>query len=291
MQRHSSLPTASLPVGPLEYKQLLQRVRDVVRSSVPPGATVLVVSKGDDDLLELGGRPGWHFPRHEDGKYAGHYPSDSATTIAHLEDLRAEGAEYILFPRTAFWWLDHYPQLAEHLQRRYHLIARQDHTCLIFGLAERTGVPVSNGTVQRQEFLRQVRDVARRLLPANAVVAIISGGEDELVSLAGQQGWHFPRTDAGAHARVPDDSAEAIAHLDAVQAAGAEFLLIPRPALSWMTQYPDFVDYLRRHHRFVTRQEHVCEIYELHPPETGSRGAWENGAGDPWAERDLRQAG
>ena len=49
----------------------------------------------------------------EDGTYAGHHPADSAEAIAHLEALRAKGAEYIVFPQTALWWLDYYDALRE----------------------------------------------------------------------------------------------------------------------------------------------------------------------------------
>src|SRR5207237_106464 len=40
-------------------------VRDAVSSFVPDNATVLVVSKGDNELLRLEGRVAWHFPQSE----------------------------------------------------------------------------------------------------------------------------------------------------------------------------------------------------------------------------------
>src|SRR5262249_18274935 len=46
-----------------EYEGLRDRIRAVVDATVPPGAKVLVVSRGDDELLELDGRDGWHFPQ------------------------------------------------------------------------------------------------------------------------------------------------------------------------------------------------------------------------------------
>ena len=53
---------------------------------------MLVVSNGDDELLELGAeRRGWHFPQMEDGTYAGYHPADSAEAIAHCEALRGAG--------------------------------------------------------------------------------------------------------------------------------------------------------------------------------------------------------
>src|SRR5690349_1869467 len=49
------------------YRDLVEQVREVVDRELPPEATVLVVSNGDDELLELGAsRRGWHFPQTED---------------------------------------------------------------------------------------------------------------------------------------------------------------------------------------------------------------------------------
>ena len=74
------------------YRDLVERIRDVVDRELPPDATVLVVSNGDDELLKLGAsRRGWHFPQMEDGTYAGYHPGDRAEAIAHLEALRGEG--------------------------------------------------------------------------------------------------------------------------------------------------------------------------------------------------------
>ncbi len=36
-----------------------------------------------------------------------------------LEELRAAGADALVFPSTSFWWLDHYTGLAAHLRSRY----------------------------------------------------------------------------------------------------------------------------------------------------------------------------
>jgi hypothetical protein len=36
--------------------------------------------------------------------------------VSQLEALREDGAEYLVFPATAQWWLLHYGELAEHLE-------------------------------------------------------------------------------------------------------------------------------------------------------------------------------
>ena len=91
------------------YRELVEQIRDVADRELPPDATVLVVSNGDDELLRLGAaRRGWHFPQQEDGVWAGYYPADSREAIAHVEALRDKGARWILFPQTGFWWLEFY---------------------------------------------------------------------------------------------------------------------------------------------------------------------------------------
>jgi GT2 family glycosyltransferase len=116
------------------YERLRERIQALVEQTVPPGATVLVVSKGDDELVRLEGRRGWHFPRTADGTYAGYYPPDSATAIAGLEESRANGADFFLIPATAYWWLDHYAGVKTHLDERYPAIETGSDDCRLFAL-------------------------------------------------------------------------------------------------------------------------------------------------------------
>jgi hypothetical protein len=118
------------------YPDLVCEVLQVVDAVVPADATVAVVSKGDDALLELGGRRAWHFPRGDDGNYAGHYPADGMEASAHLEALRCEGLQYLVFPCTALWWLQHerYASFRRDLETRYRVVTRNQRICVIFGL-------------------------------------------------------------------------------------------------------------------------------------------------------------
>jgi GT2 family glycosyltransferase len=121
------------------YLELTERVRQAIMDTVPAGATVLMVSRGDEGLLNLGGRRAWHFPRGDDGEYAGHHPADSGEAIARLEAQRAAGANYIVFPRTGTWWLEHYAGLRLHLDDRYTRALSDPETCVIFDLGEDAG--------------------------------------------------------------------------------------------------------------------------------------------------------
>jgi GT2 family glycosyltransferase len=117
------------------YRALTERIRRAVVETVPAGATVLIVSRGDDELMRIDGRSVWHFPRDADGGYAGHHPADSREAITRLEAQRAAGAEHIVFPGTGMWWLDHYGEFRRHLDRAYRRSFSDPDTCVIFDLA------------------------------------------------------------------------------------------------------------------------------------------------------------
>lgn len=114
-----------------EYTALVRRVRQTVSEALPAGSTVLIVSKGDERLLEFDQLRAWHFPRQPDGTWKGHHPADSAEALAGLEELRAQGADYIAFPGPMLWWLDFYDELARRLEGR--ALVREE-GCAIFKL-------------------------------------------------------------------------------------------------------------------------------------------------------------
>jgi GT2 family glycosyltransferase len=116
-----------------EYAQLVDSVRQTLQQALPARSTVLIVSKGDERLLEVEDLCAWHFPRLSDGSWPGHHPADSAEVLAGLEELCAQGAEYIVFPGPTLWWLDFYEELAERLDG--HAIFSNE-ACAIYSLAE-----------------------------------------------------------------------------------------------------------------------------------------------------------
>jgi hypothetical protein len=128
------LAAAAAPGGSEAYRQLIQRIQEIVQKVVPAGAGIRVVSKGDDRLLALEGRRAGHFPQTDGGAYAGHHPRDAAEAIAHLQSLRAKGAEYLLFPATSAWWLEHYAELRRHLETHGRCVWKQE-DCTIYCFA------------------------------------------------------------------------------------------------------------------------------------------------------------
>jgi GT2 family glycosyltransferase len=115
-----------------EYAELIHEVRQTLRQTLPAGSTVLVVSKGDDRLLAVDELRVWHFPRLADGSWPGHHPADGEEVLAGIEELCAQGAEYIVFPAPMLWWLDFYGGLAGRLDGR---AVHSNEACAIYSLA------------------------------------------------------------------------------------------------------------------------------------------------------------
>ena len=91
---------------------------------VPAGETVILVD-GQQVGRELAlGRRALPFLE-RDGTYWG-APPDGATAVSELSRLREAGAGFIAFAWPAFWWLDHYPELAGHLEAHFRCALRNE---------------------------------------------------------------------------------------------------------------------------------------------------------------------
>jgi GT2 family glycosyltransferase len=126
------LPYGRRPMA--EYDALVERIRKTVEGAIPDGASVAVVTRGDERLLRLGRRRAMHFPHDDRGRYVGHHPADSVEAIAYLEAARVRGAQFVLFPATARWWLEYYVELASHLKTIGELVHSEEETCLIYSM-------------------------------------------------------------------------------------------------------------------------------------------------------------
>lgn len=174
------------------YDALIVRLRERIPNLVPAGARVLVVSRGDDALLRFGTVQAGHYPQAADGRYAGHYPADSEAAVAHLEELRAGGAQYLLFPQTALWWLDHYAGLNLHLQEHYRQLHRDaDFALFQLGRAEDATEAIGAAALAREAHWRQIASLLDAILPQEASVTVISGAEVVPGELGGRSVHHI----------------------------------------------------------------------------------------------------
>jgi hypothetical protein len=243
-------------LGQAEYGELVSRVRAAVTGHVPPGASVLVVSKGDTALVELPGLAAAHFPQDASGAYAGHHPHDSAAATNELEELRRRGAEYLVLPATARWWLDFYGDFAAHLANHGELVADVPDACLIFGLG-RAAQPNRDSPVsgRPRASVGQMRDYLESLLDEDAKLVVLEADGGIASELA-------PIHAAGL--RVTDLQGEdPLLGLRRALLAGVEYLVVPRTAGEWLDENREVVAEIEKSCRRVADQRHLCRLYEL----------------------------
>ncbi|WP_020467178.1 glycosyltransferase [Singulisphaera acidiphila] len=120
---------------------------------IPAGKRILIVSKGDEDLLRVADRETAHFPQAEGGGYAGHHPGDSEEAVGHLENLRAQGWEYLILPATSLWWLSHYTEFESHL-RTHHECVCTNEAGIIFRLSGSTSLARNGRSSRASAFSR-----------------------------------------------------------------------------------------------------------------------------------------
>lgn len=247
-------------LGPTEYAELVGRVRSTVAASVPPGASLLMVSKGDGALLELPGHRAAHFPQDGSGEYAGHHPRDGAAATAELERLRREGAEYLVIPATARWWLDYYRELARHLANHCEVVADTPDACLIYGLGRLGGDAGSVPELaEPRASVDQIRDFLENLVPIDSRMLVLDVGDGVAPQLAPLQ----------ARAVLAGDREGILHELSREREAGAGYLVVPRSADEWLEDNAELGAELESLYAKVADQRHLCRVFALATDEKG----------------------
>lgn len=128
--------TEALDLGPAGGDEFARQFAAVVQALVPQGATALIVEDGNESLGEI---PGCRLLKFSGapGCGASAAPEVGESAVALLESLRAEGAEWLLVPRSAIRWLDRCRELATRLDARYQLLFRRDDFGAAYDLSER----------------------------------------------------------------------------------------------------------------------------------------------------------
>jgi hypothetical protein len=243
-------------LGEIEYADLVTRVQAAVAEHLPPGASVLVVSKGDAALVELPGLAAAHFPQDASGGYAGHHPHDSAVATAELEELRRRGAEYLVLPETARWWLDFYGDFATHLATHGQLVADVPGACLIFGLGPRQAQQMASPLAARpRASAGQIRDYLESLIEEDSRVAVleVEGGLAPALAPLQANGLRVAELAEG----------EALRSLRRAILVGAEYLVVPRSADEWFAENENVAAEIEDNCRKIVDQRHLCRVYEL----------------------------
>ena len=247
----------STPLLPEEYGGLIERVRETANAVIPRNATVLVVSRGDEELLRIGPRRALHFPQDEFGRYAGYHPHDSDAAIEVLESMRARGAEYLLLPSASFWWLDYYEGFRDHLERNYPPIVSAD-DCVVYELgstglqttaadADMKGMSAATSSLQ---LAGPLDELLQALLPADASIAVVTRDTSQLPTFG------------DCRTVSPPDGVNGLrAVLEEADAGEAQFLVIPAGSYDRVHDSTEPAAAMGGW-RLVTHQRHLCEIFE-----------------------------
>lgn len=239
-----------------EYAELVGRVQATVAEHVPPGSSVLVVSKGDAALVELPGVVAAHFPQDAGGGYAGHHPHDSASATAQLEELRRHGAEYLILPATSRWWLEFYGEFAAHLASHGDLVADLPDACLVYGLGRSVQPQAGPPLAERPRAnVAQVRDYLESLFAEESRLVVLEADGGVAEGLAPLQATGL---------RVADlATGDPALSLRRFARRGAEYLVVPRAADEWLQDHGEVAEEIEESCRKIADQRHLCRVYAL----------------------------
>jgi GT2 family glycosyltransferase len=110
----------------------------------------------------------------------------------------------------------------------------------------------------------RIRAVIEAIVPAGAVVLVVSRGDAALLELSGREGRHFPQEEDGTYAgRHPADSAEAISQLERQRDRGAAYLVIPEGDAWWLEHYAEFGRHLADRYELLTSESSPCAVFRL----------------------------
>lgn len=111
--RRSEMTSDFIPDMNLSWQEKLEVLKEEIEAIIPPGDKFVFI---DDAMLGDNPVSGRHaIPLlQRDGQSLG-APHDSAMAIRELEQLHRSGINYVLIAWPAFWWLDYYIELREHL--------------------------------------------------------------------------------------------------------------------------------------------------------------------------------
>lgn len=260
---HAMDDQADPTIRRMEYQALIARLRERVPSLVPAGSQILVVSRGDEELLRFGGMRAGHFPQADDGRYAGHYPADSQAAVVQLEALRAQGAEYLLFPRPALWWLDYYEGLQRHLEEQY-LQLHRDADFALFRLAASIDESSRVGAADMVQAARwqQIASLLNAVLPEGASLIVVTGEAYAIPELGRREVRHMVVSAQGGKPVAADGQPISFALRDAVR-VGFRYALLPTsqddPAID------SVLPAIRSRYRLILHQANLCTIFETVP--------------------------
>ena len=124
--------------------------------------------------------------------------------------------------------------------------------------------PNAPASIYHRKLVGQVRQLVEAHVPRRARVLVATIGDEALLLLGDRATESFPRSAPGVSADYTDVRGnEAIAQLETLRDAGAEYLLVPSPALPWLATHPELERHVEERYPVVARERGMGTIYAL----------------------------
>jgi hypothetical protein len=124
--------------------------------------------------------------------------------------------------------------------------------------------PNAPASIYYRKLVGHVRQFVETHVPRGARMLVTTNGDEAMLMLGDRMTESFPRSAHGISADYTDVRGnEAIAQLEARRAAGAEFLLVPSPAIPWLATHPELERHLDERYAIVARERGFGTIYAL----------------------------
>jgi hypothetical protein len=127
-------------------------------------------------------------------------------------------------------------------------------------------VPNAPASIYHRKLVGQVRQFVESHVPSGARMLVTTYGDEAMLLLGDRATESFPQSAHGVSADYTDVRGnEAIVQLERLRDAGAEFLLVPSPALPWLATHPELEHHLDERYSVVARERGIGTIYALAP--------------------------
>src|SRR5829696_6592085 len=124
--------------------------------------------------------------------------------------------------------------------------------------------PNAPAAIYHRKLVGNVRQFVESHVPSGARMLVTTYGDEAMLLLGDRSTESFPRSTSGVTADYTDvRGSEAIAQLETLRDAGAEFLLVPSPALPWLATHPELERHLEERYTVVARERGTGTIYFL----------------------------
>jgi len=124
--------------------------------------------------------------------------------------------------------------------------------------------PNAPASIYHRKLVGQVRQFVETHVPPGARLLVTTYGDEAMLSLGDRLTESFPQSVHGVSADYTDvRESEAIAQLEALRDAGAEFLLLPSPALPWLATHPELERHLNEQYPVTAHERGIGTIYAL----------------------------